>query len=177
MTQTSRPDPPLAASETETLLTFLDYFRATVRLKAAGLTREQLNQTLPPSSITLGGLLKHLAYVEDWWIGQVMAGIEESEPWASVDWAADADWDWHSAADDSVEELLGWYDASLATSQRLLAEMVPGGLDQLSVLTSRREPGQRFSLRWVLVHLIGEYARHAGHADLVRESIDGEVGD
>ncbi len=177
MTQNARPDPPLAASETETLLAFLDYFRATVRLKAVGLTREQLNQTLPPSSITLGGLLKHLAYVEDWWIGQVMAGLEESEPWVSVDWAADADWDWHSAADDSVEELLGLYDASLATSQRLLAELVPAGLDRLSVLTSRREPGQRFSLRWVLVHLIEEYARHAGHADLVRESIDGEVGD
>lgn len=177
MTQTERTDPPLAASESETLLAFLDYFRATVRLKAVGLTREQLNQTLPPSSITLGGLLKHLAYVEDWWIGQVMTGNEESEPWASVDWAADGDWDWHSATSDSVEELLGLYDASLAASRQRLGEMMPSGLDQLSVLTSHREAGQRFSLRWVLVHLIEEYARHAGHADLVRESIDGEVGD
>jgi hypothetical protein len=95
------------------------------------------------------------------------------EPWASVDWEADADWDWHSAVDDTPEELLDLLAAEIAESDRIIH--AAAGLDQLSVRSGR--DGSPFSLRWILAHLVEEYARHNGHADLIRESIDGTVGE
>ena len=86
------------------LTRFLEDHRAIFRRKAGGLNRDQLQQTLSPSDLTLGGMVKHLTFVEDWWFGRHL-GDAQSEPWASVDWAADDDWDWHSAADDTPEEL------------------------------------------------------------------------
>jgi hypothetical protein len=100
------------------------------------------------------------------------------EPWASVDWDADRDWDWHSAADDSPEELRRLFDDSVAASDAIIAEaLADGGLDRLSVTESRRPGEGAFSLRWIVVHMIEEYARHNGHADLIRESIDGATGE
>jgi hypothetical protein len=91
--------PPNNADERTTLLAFLDWHRNTLRIKTAGLDAAQLDTPHPPSDLTLGGMLKHLAYVENWWFRSVMAGHAD-EPWASVDWDADEDWDWHSAAHD-----------------------------------------------------------------------------
>jgi uncharacterized damage-inducible protein DinB len=177
MTSTERVDPPLASGEGETLLAFLDYHRDTLRQKTEGLSAEQLRATLPPSTMTLGGLLKHLALVEDNWFSVVLMGNEDAEPWRDADWDADRDWEWHSAADDSPEELRRLFDEACAASDRILAEvMADDGLDRLSVRESRREGG-RFSLRWIVVHMIEEYARHNGHADLIRESIDGATGE
>ena len=175
---TARTDPPLAGGEAETLVSFLDYHRDTLRLKTDGLDAAQLDQRLAPSSMTLGGMLKHLAYVEDWWVNQVFAHQPVPEPWASVDWSADGDWDWHSAVEDTPEELRALFDASVATSRRITAEALrsPEGLDTPASRPTR-DPDRRPTLRWVVVHLLEEYARHNGHADLLRESIDGQVGD
>src|SRR5205085_1614741 len=100
-----RPEPPLAADETATLLGFLDYQRATLAWKCAGLDATGLRATVAASSITLGGLLKHLAYVEADWFSRWLHGRDREPPWDTVDWAADPDWDWHSAAEDSPEQL------------------------------------------------------------------------
>jgi uncharacterized damage-inducible protein DinB len=172
-TSPERVDPPLSADERATLLGFLDYHRATLLRKVDGLDAAQLDTTLPPSTMTLGGMVKHLAFVEHWWTRCVFEGGEYGEPWASVDWDADWDWDWHSAAGAEPAELLALLGVETAASDEVLRRA--SDLGQLSRRTGRG--GQPFSLRWILVHLVEEYARHNGHADLIRESIDGAVGE
>ncbi len=178
MSPVARKRVPLNGTETEILVAFLDYHRATLRMKVDGLDAAQLDQRLEPSPMTLGGMLKHLAGVEDWWFNQVFAGNPEPEPWASAD-PKDNDWDWHSATENTPEELRALLDESIALSDRILAEALaaPEGLDAPSQKTSHRRPDVKFNLRWIVVHMIEEYARHNGHADLIRESIDGQVGE
>ncbi|MBJ7291877.1 DinB family protein [Williamsia sp.] len=171
-----RPEPPLAADETATLLGFLDHQRATFEWKCRGLDAAALRVTVGVSSMTLGGLLKHLAYVEDDWFSRDLHDRPRREPFASVDWDADPDWEWHSATDDTPDELVALWrecvDGARSSTERALND------DGLDTLTRRAFPdGRRISLRWILVHMIEEYARHNGHADLLRESIDGEVGE
>lgn len=101
----TRTDPPLAGDEAEVLVGFLEFHRETFRRKIAGLDGAALDRPLPPSTMTLGGMTKHLARVEDWWLPQVFAGEPEAEPWASADWDTDADWDWHSASQDDPATL------------------------------------------------------------------------
>jgi uncharacterized damage-inducible protein DinB len=176
-TSIKRVDPPLAASETETLLGYLNYHRQTLRMKTEGLDQEQLARALAPSTLTLGGLLKHMALVEDNWFSVVLLGNAQAEPWASADWDADRDWEFHTARDDSPEELHRLFDETVAASDQTLREVIAeDGLDRLSVRESKRHGG-KFSLRWIIVHMIEEYARHNGHADLIRESIDGQTGE
>jgi uncharacterized damage-inducible protein DinB len=173
---TERTDPPLAGTEAETLVAFLNYFRDTIRRKTEGLTQEQLAIALEPSPMTLGGLLKHLALVDFSWFSEDVVGEGLLPPFGSVDWDADPDWEWRTAADDSPQQLRTLYDDHVAASDRILkTALAEGGLDQLSASTSRRT-GEHYSLRWILLHLIEEYARHCGHADLIRESIDGSTG-
>jgi len=169
----SRTDPPLAADERTTLLAFLDYHRDTLRVKAGGLDAAGLDTALAPSTMTLGGMVKHLALVEHSWLRRVFLGEAYAEPWASVDWEADADWDWHSARDDTPEEIWALYERMVADADLVIAG---AGLDDLSARPSRRT-GEPFSLRWILLHLVEEYARHNGHADLIRESVDGVTGE
>jgi uncharacterized damage-inducible protein DinB len=173
-----RTDPPLRGTEAETLLAYLTYHRDTLRLKTGGLTQDQLSSTTAASTMTLGGLLKHLALVEDNWFSVVFLGSEDAEPWRGVDWDADRDWEWHTAARDSPDYLRGLFDEAVAASDAIITEALagPDGLERLSVRESRRGNG-KFSLRWILVHMIEEYARHNGHADLIRESIDGSTGE
>jgi uncharacterized damage-inducible protein DinB len=170
-----RPEPPLAADETATLLGFLEYQRATLAWKCGGLDAVGLRTTAAASSITLGGLLKHLAYVEEDWFSLSLHRRDRQPPWDTVDWKADPDWEWHSAAEDSPEQLFAlWQDAS--RSRSLVAEaMADGGLDRLARRTW--PDGRAPSLRWILCHMIEEYARHNGHADLIRESVDGLTGE
>ena len=171
---TERLEPPNSADETTMLRSFLDYYRATLRRQAEGLTAEQLATALAPSTMTLGGMLKHLAYVEHWWFSMVLHGAEEAGVWAAVDWDADEDWDWHSARDDAPEQLLDLHAAEVARADAAIdAALATGDLDQLA--PRPRYDGNRTSLRWILVHMVEEYARHAGHADLIRESIDGST--
>jgi uncharacterized damage-inducible protein DinB len=171
-----RPEPPVAADETSTLLGFLDFQRATLAWKCGGLDAAGMTATVGVSTMTPGGLLKHMAYVEDHWFSRSLYGNEKSAPWDTVDWDADQDWDWHSAADDSPAEVMSLWQAAVERSRELVAQALPdGGLDRLA----RRswEDGQVPSLRWIVVHMIEEYARHNGHADLIRESVDGETGE
>ena len=172
------PEIPLRAGEAETLRSFLAFYRAVLRRKAAGLSAAQLAAQLAPSDLTLGGMLKHLALVEDNWFRIVLLGLPEREPWASVDWGADRDWDWHSATQDSPADLLALYDRAIADAEEITDRVLaaPDGLETLSARPDRRS-GEPFSLRWILVHLIEEYARHTGHADLIRQAIDGATGD
>ncbi len=173
-----RPEPPLQADEAATLLGFLDYQRATLEWKCRGLSDEQLRVALPPTSMTLGGMLKHLACVEDYWCTEVAAGAPSPEPWASVDWDADPDWDWDSAAADSGGELRALWADRVARSRAVLdARLRQGGAAALGAAHPAWGGRGRASLRWVLVHLVEEYARHNGHADLIRESIDGQTGE
>ena len=172
-----RTDPPLAADEATMLQGFLDYHRDTLRWKTDGLTQEQLATTHPPSTMSLGGILKHLALVEDWWFSVSLLGNEYAELWRGVDWDGDPDWEWRTAADDSPETLRALFDEACAASDRCIERaLADHGLDTLSVRRSRQEDSP-FSLRWILLHMIEEYARHNGHADLIRESIDGETGE
>lgn len=171
-----RPEPPFAADETATLLGFLEYQRATLEWKCAGLDTAGLRATVGASSMTLGGMLKHLAFVEESWFSEWLHGRDRQPPWDTVDWKADPDWDWHSAADDSPERLRTLWQDAVARSRSLVVEaLAEGGLDR----PARRgwPDGQAPSLRWILVHMIEEYARHNGHADLIRESVDGLTGE
>ncbi len=171
-----RLEPPLTADEITTLLGFLDYQRATLAWKCSGLDAAGLRATVGVSEITLGGLLKHLALVEDSWFSRWLHGHDRRPPWDGVDWEADPDWEWHSAADDSPEELFALWEDAVGRSRALVAEaFADGGLERV---TRRTWPGgEAPSLRWILCHMIEEYARHNGHADLIRESVDGLTGE
>src|ERR1039458_10744853 len=115
-----RPMPPEESGEVETLQGFLAYQRATLAWKCRGLSDEQLRVALPPTSMTLGGMLKHLACVEDYWCTEVAAEEPSPEPWASVDWDADPDWDWRSAAADSGGELRALWAGRVERSRAVL---------------------------------------------------------
>ncbi len=172
---TDRVDPPLQTDELTMLVAFLDYHRATLEWKVEGLTDDQVHEApLPSSALTLAGLVKHLALVEDCWFPDRFAGLGESEPWASAPFDEDPDWEFHTAVDDSVDDLLGLYRAACDRSRAVVA--AAGSLDDLSVATSRGTD-EHFSLRWILLHMIEETARHNGHADLLREAIDGATGE
>ncbi|MFD5339445.1 DinB family protein [Streptomyces hawaiiensis] len=170
-----RPEPPLSGDETVTLLGFLDYQRATLEWKCSGLDAAGLRATVGASTMTLGGLLKHLAFAEDWWFSRRLHGHAPAPPWNAVDWGDDNDWDWNSAADDTPEQLVSLWRDAVARSRSLTTEaLAKGGLDRPA---RRPQPGGGApSLRWILCHVIEEYARHNGHADLLRESVDGLTG-
>jgi hypothetical protein len=172
-TAPGRVEPGYATDEATMLHAFLDYHRATLKWKVSGLDADGLNRTLAPSKMTLGGMLKHLALVEDNWFSVVLLGNDEAEPWRDVDWEADWDWDWHSAHADTPEDLSALFDAAVTRSRELTVGM---DLGTASVKRSRRTD-EPFTLRWILLHMIEEYARHNGHADLLREAVDGQVGE
>jgi len=171
-----RPEPPVAADEAATLVGFLEYQRATLAWKTGGLDADGLSATVAVSTMTLGGILKHLAFVEDHWFSRSLGGLEPGPPWNAVDWDADPDWEWHSAANDTPEQLVAVWEQAVARSRAAVAgALSDGGLDQLA---KRRWPdGRSPNLRWIICHMVEEYARHNGHADLLRESVDGATGE
>jgi uncharacterized damage-inducible protein DinB len=171
-----RPEPPLEADEAGMLTGFLDWQRATLAWKCSGVDAAGLRATTAASTMTLGGLLKHMALVETSWFARDLHGRDQGEPWDSVDWTADPDWEWRTAAEDTPEELFALWQDSVERSRALLAEALADG--DLGQLAKRAWPdGQVPSLRWILCHMIEEYARHNGHADLLRESVDGQTGE
>jgi Protein of unknown function (DUF664) len=165
------PEPPVGGDEVDTLLGYLERQRATFAWKAGGLSAEQLRAALAPSAMTLGGMLKHLARFEDDMSTEWLYGEEELAPWNVVDWNAEPAWDWHSAAEDPFDELYSRWQAAVVRSRsrfaKALAERGPG-----------KQPVEEApTIRYILLNMIEAYARHNGHADLIRESIDGLTGE
>jgi uncharacterized damage-inducible protein DinB len=172
-----RVDPPLHGDEVTILRSFLTYHRDTLRRKCDGLTQEQLALQLPPSDMSLGGLMKHLALVESQWFDYFLRDLPIAPPFDTVDWEAGPDWEFESARHDSPAELRALYDAAVRNSDAAVDDaLTRGGLEQESVRTSPHTGGT-FTLRWILVHMIEEYCRHNGHADLIRQSVDGQKGE
>jgi uncharacterized damage-inducible protein DinB len=169
-TPPSPPDIPRTGDEIETLNAFLDYYRAALVDRAWGLTHEQLQANLAPSTLTLSRLIGHMAGVEYWWFADRFAGADPDPVAESLDWDSDPDAEMTYAQTLGVDELLSWFDAACEDSRTRVA--VAESLDQISARPHPRD-GYRWNLRWILVHMIEEYARHCGHADLIRQSIDG----
>jgi hypothetical protein len=164
----------MSGGEFETLHGALERIRSTFAWKCGGLDAEAMRVKLPPSSLTLGGLLKHMALVEDDLFSWTLLGRELPAVWS----AADGDvfeWAWRSAADDSPIELMSLWHQAVARSRSALAEaLAVAGLDRI---TAHELSGARLNVRRLLVDANEEYSRHTGHADLIREAVDGLTGD
>jgi len=176
MTNNDYPwEPPLAGTEAEHLVGALERLRTTFRWKADNLDAAGLRTRIGASSLTLGGLLKHLARAEEQMFSTKLSGTPLGAPWDTADWDTDPDWDFTSAAHDTPEQLYAIWDSTIERSRtKLDAALADGGLDQLVHLSWGE---QRLSLRRLVCDLIEEYGRHTGHADLLREAVDGVVGE
>jgi uncharacterized damage-inducible protein DinB len=165
---TERPDPPRTAGERETLRTFLDFHRATLAMKCEGLSDDQLRaQSSPPSTLTLLGLVRHMAEVERTWFRRVIGGEDVPLVWSPEGNFQTA----YEAADASRAEAFGMWQAEVDRSRQIEAEA-----ESLDLTGHQARWGEDVSLRFVMLHMIHEYARHNGHADFLREAIDGTVG-
>jgi hypothetical protein len=173
---TTVAEPPRTAGETEMLVFALERSRAQFAWKCGGLDGAALHRAHPPSTMTLAGLLKHVTMVEDYYTSVYLLGTPLPEPWRPERLDADPDWAWHSAADDSAEDLYAtWRGAVERSRAAWSAALANGGPDQPSKRVNAE--GQAPNLRRIIVDLHDEYARHSGHADLFREAIDGLVGE
>ena len=164
--------PPAAGTEVDTLIGSLERQRRTFAWKCGGLDAAGLRATTAATTMTLGGLLKHLALVEADYFTLKLLGQDPGPPWNTVDWEADPNWEWRTGAQDPPEQLYALWEASVARARANLAQALSGGdLGQISQHTW--PDGRSPSIRRVLVDVIEEYARHTGHADLLREAVDG----
>jgi uncharacterized damage-inducible protein DinB len=165
---TERIGPPLRAGERETLRAFLDYHRATLAMKCDGLSDDELRRpSMPPSTLTLLGLVRHMAEVERTWFRRVINA--EDIP---LRWSDDGDFQAaYDASASSRSEAFEAWQAEVEHSRRIEREA-----ESLDVIGYQASWGEDVSLRLVMLHLIHEYARHNGHADLLREGVDGTVG-
>jgi hypothetical protein len=169
-------EPPVAGTEVEHLVGALDRLRTTFRWKADDLDAAGLDTRIGASSLTIGGLLKHLARAEDQMFSTKLTGAPMGAPWSTAPWDTDPEWDFTSAAGDTPAQLYTLWDSTIARSRATLdAAIADGGLAQVVHLSW--PDGQRASLRRLVCDLIEEYGRHTGHADLLREAVDGLVGE
>jgi uncharacterized damage-inducible protein DinB len=143
-------------------------------VKAEGLSDEQAARTTAATDLAIAGLLEHLALVENNWFRVELLGAEPDPIWRDIDREADPDWEFRTAREQPVADLVALYERACAASREAVASV--SSLDALSAGTSRRT-GERFNLRWILLHMVEETARHNGHVDLLREAIDGTTGD
>ena len=168
---TERSEPAQNAGERAMLEGWLDYHRQTLAWKCEGLTDEQLRTaSVAPSELSLMGLVRHMAEVERGWFRKVLAGDDLGPIYYTE---ADRDGDFHTTEADTWEEAYATWQTEIEAARRHSADF---GLDDLSHGKSRHS-GELFNLRWIYTHMIEEYARHNGHADLIRERIDGATGD
>jgi hypothetical protein len=166
--EVSRTDPLTVGGERETLQSCLDFHRMTLLHKCAGLTADQLKlATALPSNLTLLGLVRHMADVERWWFRLHSAGQQLDHLY----WTLDGDPDFEEVAGADAEA-----DYQAYVNEIKLADEAVTGVSLEHTFTHRLR-GTEFSVRWVYVHMIEEYARHNGHADLIRERIDGATGE
>lgn len=169
-------EPPLAAGELAHLVGALERMRATFRWKADGLDANGLRLRLDSSNLSIGGLLKHLASVEDFMFSVKLRGVWDGPNWGAAGYVGDDDWFFASADDNSPEQLYAFWDGAVGRSRaRLATALADGGLDQR--VDAADDAGVHASLRRLLFDLLEEYGRHTGHADLLREAIDGRVGE
>ncbi len=167
-------EPPWAGGADEHLLGSLDRLRWTFRWKADGLDADGLATTVGASTLTLGGLLVHLAAVEAVYSTWLAFGEDPGLPWTGFDTEGS---DFAAAAGWTPEQLYGRYDSEVARARaRIDRALADGGLDQPAVQKVDRA-GRHASLRRLLADLVEEYGRHTGHADLLREAVDGRVGE
>jgi uncharacterized damage-inducible protein DinB len=159
---TDRRTPFIVGDESTTLLAFLAYLRQSVVRKLDGLSEHDARRALVPSGTSLAGLVKHLTNNERYWMGHIWAG----QPGAP----ADPD-DWTVSRHESIDQLLDNYRAAWKDSDTLIE-----GAPDFDAPCAEEYRGHRMTLRWVITHLLEETARHAGHADITRELIDGSVG-
>ncbi|MFG2030126.1 DinB family protein [Streptomyces sp. NPDC048825] len=168
---TERREPATTADERTMLEGWLDYHRQTLAWKCEGLTDAQLRTaSAEPSELTLMGLVRHMAEVERSWFRRVLAAEDAGPIYFTEE---DRDGDFHLSETDTWEEAYATWQAEIESARRNAARF---GLDDISEGKHLRT-GQRFNLRWIYTHMIEEYARHNGHADLIRERIDGAIGD
>ncbi|MFE7184618.1 DinB family protein [Streptomyces erythrochromogenes] len=166
-----RPEPSTTAAEREMLDGWLDYHRATLLWKCEGLQDEELRRTaLAPSELSLLGLVRHMAEVERYWFRQIMLGEDVPDLYVTDE---DRDGDFHFTEAATWAETEPVWRAEVELARKAAAGR---SLDLVSKAESHRR-GEVFSLRWVYTHMIEEYARHNGHADLLREQIDGATGE
>jgi hypothetical protein len=164
-----REHPPLVADERTTLTSWLDFHRTTLRQKCEGLTDPQMVEaSVPPSAMTMLGLVQHMTSVEWWWFEHIFAGGPAPEP---IETGDDPEAEWHMLERGRVAAALEEFQRQCAHSRTVV-----GQATSFDVLSASPERPTR-DLRWVMAHMIEEYARHNGHADLLRECIDGAVGD
>jgi hypothetical protein len=169
-------EPSMNAGEVEMLRFALERARAQFAWKCGGLDADGLRRPFPPSEMTLGGLIKHIALCEDRRTAEFLTGAPIEGPWRQEDFTVDPDWDWHSAAGDSPEQLYALWQAAVERADAAWSSVLADGdLDQPSKFTT--ESGYTPNLRRVLVDSIEHYIRHTGHADLFREAVDGLVGE
>ena len=165
-----RKRPGLRAAELDMLNGWLEHHRAILLWKCDGLTDEQLRQrSVPPSSMSLLGLIRHMTDVERGWFQQVLLGEDAPDLYTKP---GERDGDFNGVDKADVAAAFSAFEAECEASRRAVA--AASGLDVLSKERSRT--GEQFSLRWIVTHMIEEYARHNGHADLLRETIDGTTG-
>jgi uncharacterized damage-inducible protein DinB len=168
---TYRTDPPGDTDEKTALLAYLDFHRATLRWKCENLTPDQLAlRAVPTSTLSLLGIVRHLAEVERSWFDRV-AGVEPRPGLYFTEAEPDLDFDGAVADPVVVRQAYADWEAEIAHA-REVAERTP-----LESGFIRLRTGERVNHRWVLLHMIEEYARHNGHADLLREAVDGSTGE
>jgi Protein of unknown function (DUF664) len=169
LTDDERTGPPMLAAERPALESWLELYRVTLPIKLQGLTPEQLcRRSAPPSTLSLLGLLRHLTEVEQYWFTTVLTGHEAPEPYSSTD---NPDGDFDDATADGAAADLARYYAELDTARAHAAAVT-----DLDAPVVGERKGEQLNLRWIYLHLIEEYARHLGHADLLRECLDGVTG-
>ncbi|THA66642.1 DinB family protein [Streptomyces sp. A0958] len=169
MTHTARPMPPLDADERTGLESWLDFYRTTVAVKCDGLTDEQVSRaSVPPSSLTLMGLVQHLAEVERNWFRRVLTGEDVPSVHGGPAGSEGHDGGFELAAGATFAGARAAWQEEIAVSRAVCAER--------ALEDSAPFMGGEVNLRWIYHHMIGEYARHSGHADLLRERIDGSTG-
>jgi hypothetical protein len=169
-------EPPIAGSEIEHVVGALERLRMTFRWKVADLDAAGMRVTVGASTVTLGGLLKHLALQEAYTFTTKLTGEPLGAPWDEGDWDGDEDWEFTSAAEDAPEHLYAWWDEAVLRSRASLeAALAQGGLDQEAYASW--PDGRHVSLRRLLFDFLEEYGRHTGHADLIREAVDGRTGE
>jgi hypothetical protein len=168
--------PPAVPAEAESLQSVLERNRRTFAWKTSGLDELGLRATTAASSMTLGGLVKHVALVEVDWLAVKLAGQEYGLPWDAVDFDADPDWEWRTGALDPPDQIYALWHEAAGRSRRIVAEVIEErGLDGPASLTW--PDGRTPTVRDMLLDMIEEYARHTGHADILREAVDGRVGE